>query len=220
METLQKSLREERTKGIIVPRRRWRALMTLVVLLAGTGLFLFLCLLFARSALETQSAMDHLQAPVAQLSDNQAPDYAPVIVVGLFGLVFASMAFWVGLSSLRFVLARRPALVIQREGIWVARAFDPFLNGGDMLAWDEIQRIGLAHRGREIFCVYLKNSLDYSQRHYGRWKRFVLRREIAYHEPILISQAYLNQPLDEVVEQMADLYAQEIDLYGVQLDEL
>jgi hypothetical protein len=60
----------------------------------------------------------------------------------------------------------------------------------------------------------------FSLRHYSRWKRFVLRREIAHNEPVYIAQAYVTQPLDEVMERMASLYAREIDLHGVQLEEL
>lgn len=217
MKTLQDSLHEERSQGIIVPRRRWRALIMLLVWLLGAGVLLMFILLFGLEAIEIQNEQDRL---LATASSGSSQDFVFLLFLGLLGLVFISMSFWICLSSLRFVFTRQPALAITREGIRVARTFDPFLGGGDLISWDEVQRVDLSYNRSEVFCVYLKSSHAYSLRHYGRWKCFVLRREIARSEPICIAQAYAGQPLEDVMEEMARLYAREIELYGLQLEGL
>lgn len=215
MAMLENSLRKERTQGILVPCRRWRALIMLLAWLLGAGVLLLFVLFIGPVAITLLNAQDRLLA-------SDSSDFSEVsgffLFMGLLGLLFISMGFWSCLSALRFACTRRPALAITREGIWIARRFDPFLGGGDAIAWDEIQRIDLSSHGRKVFCIYLNSSREYSLHHYSGWKRFVLRREIAGSEPICIAQAYVGQPLDKVMARMISLYTREIALYGIRLD--
>lgn len=191
--------REERTRGLFVPRKRiWAAIAALGWLLA-----LLAEMLIILSILYTQLLL---------VAFNKSA-ITSILVAIIICLTCALPTGWMIVTMMRQALSRKPVLRVNREGIWIDRLPDPFLLGGDFIAWKQVWKISLSSSGKRL-SVYLKNSSDHAS-HSSRWKRFVTRRDAAVNAPVSVTQAYTSDSLAQVIRQVETLYAQEIALHRI-----
>ena len=193
--------REERTRGLAVPRKRgWAVVAALGWLLALLAeILLVLAIVYAQLLLAAfnRSAV------------------ASILLAVIICLTCVVPTGWMIVTMTRQAATRRPVLRVNREGIWIDRIPDPLLLGGDFIAWKQVWKISLSSSGKRL-SVYLKSSSDHAS-HSSRWKRFVTRRDAAVNAPVSVTQAYAREPLERMVRRMETLYEQEIVLHHIVL---
>lgn len=140
------------------------------------------------------------------------------ILVPFFALMMVVVVFagWVSWSLFSMLLVRGPMLSINREGIVISRM--PTLKGFS-ISWNEIEAI---FTSRSMFYKYLciapKNPDHYLKTHFNAFGRFY-RRANAWliGSPLYFPQVLLDKRLEEVLSQVAYVYANELNYYRVQI---
>lgn len=144
-------------------------------------------------------------------SSFQASDTGSLIII-LAGIALVGWLTWRMVSQL--LLSRNPILVINREGITIAKM--PALSGA-FISWGEIETI-YVHRYLfyKYLCIRPKNTDQYLARFNGL-KQFNMRINSMTGAPINIPQIYLDQPVEEILQRLYHMYASELSYYHVQL---
>ena len=146
----------------------------------------------------------------SQFSDLVA--LAFVLAIALPAIALIGWLTWRMASQLIF--SSKPLMTINREGITVGRM--PMLSGFS-IAWAEI---GAIHSSRYIFYKYLCISPRYPDQFLARfngWERFNRRLNSMIGSPLYVPQIYLGKPVEEIFQQLYDMYANELRYYQVQL---
>lgn len=133
---------------------------------------------------------------------------------------FASLALfgWITWGAWRmvldFVIARKPALFISREGITVNRI--PTLSGF-FISWAEIESISTRRFIYKYFCIRPKNTNAFLAR-FHIVERLLRRGNMLFGiSPLSVSQACLDRSSEEIFYLLYYMYANELNYYRVRL---
>jgi hypothetical protein len=114
----------------------------------------------------------------------------------------------------RLLASGEPTLVITPQGIRVGKLYGPFEM---ILPWEEIEAIYLFVGGVEKQLFIRPTNLAWFLSRFGLLTRFFLRLNSLNGAPITIAQSFLDKPIAEILDQLDDLYAREVEYYHIRL---
>ncbi len=117
-------------------------------------------------------------------------------------------------SIVRALVLHQPALVISSAGIQILA-----LNAGSYsISWPEIGTISEDYDGKfRCFQIHPKNYPQYLSR-LSAFKRFTIRRTARWpNPPLQVPLSDLERPGVEILQQLAQQYARELDYYRISL---
>ncbi len=138
-------------------------------------------------------------------------DLAPLFIIVIPGAVFVG---WISWTLLSILLAHKPMLLINREGIVVSPM--PML-GGFSISWGEIEAIFPSRYIYKYFCIAPKNPDQYLKTHFNGFGRFNRLINARIGSPLYIPQRYLDKRVEEILQQVHYTYASELNYYRVQI---
>ena len=117
-------------------------------------------------------------------------------------------------SVFRGVVLHQPALVITRAGIQILA----LRAGSYSISWPEIGTISEDYYyNHRFFQIHPKNYPQYLSR-LSAFKRFTIRRTARWpNPPLQVPLSDLERPGVEILQQLAQRYARELDYYRISL---
>jgi hypothetical protein len=133
------------------------------------------------------------------------------LALWLPALAFGSWGTW---NMAQFAFKRTPLLIIDRQGITVGQA--P-MNSGFFIPWHEIEAIHAHTFMHKYFCIRPKDTKQFLK-YFNIFERFNRRSNIIIGAPpLIVSQNFLESPIEEVLQQLQVFYAHELDTYHIRL---
>jgi hypothetical protein len=123
-------------------------------------------------------------------------------------------ALWAMRVLARLLTSGAPTLAITHQGIRVGKVFGSF---EIMLPWEEFEAIYLFGGGIEKQMAIRPRNIKRFLSHLGLLTRFYLRLNLLSGAPITIAQSFLEKPIAEILDQVDDRYARELDSYHIRL---
>lgn len=182
---------------IVYPNRR--RVMVWLVLGAVSSFLCFLFFLFLLILMMVTPSVFHDGAAIA-------------LAIFLGGM--AALGIWATWTIASFLSSGEPTLIITGEGIWIGKIYGSF---EILLSWEEIEAIYLFVGGIEKQMFIRPTNLALFLSHFGPLTRFFLRLNSLNGAPITIAQSFLDKPIAEILDQLDDLYAREVDYYHIRL---
>lgn len=117
-------------------------------------------------------------------------------------------------SIFRALVQHQPALIITSAGIQIFA----LSAGRCCISWPEIGTISEDYYyNHRYFQIHPKNYPQYLSR-LSAFKRFMIRRTTSWpNPPLQVPLLYLERPGVEILQQLAQLYARELDYYRISL---
>lgn len=127
---------------------------------------------------------------------------------------FAVMEIWPVRVIANLWASKEPVLVINHEGIRVGKIYSA---ATIFLAWKNVEAIYMLGNGlsKQLYIRPVDVRLFLSQ--YNLLMRFFLRMNLMNGAPIAIAQSLLEKPIEEIVEQLQNLYTEELLTHHIQL---
>jgi hypothetical protein len=139
-------------------------------------------------------------------------DLAPLFLIVIPG---TALVGWMSWTMLSILLAHKPMLLINREGIVVSSM--PLLSGFS-ISWGEIEAIFPSRYSRYKFlCIVPKNPDHYLKTHFNGFGRFYRQSNSRVGSPLYIPQINLAKQVEEILQQVSHTYASEVSYYHVQV---
>jgi hypothetical protein len=114
----------------------------------------------------------------------------------------------------RVLSSGEPMLIITHEGIRVGKVYGSF---EIMLPWQEIEAISLFGGGFEKQLAIRPTNVALFLSHFSLLMRFFLRINLLTGAPIAVVQSLLENPIEEILDQVVLRYEQELESYHIQL---
>ncbi len=116
-------------------------------------------------------------------------------------------------SIVRVLVLHQPALVITSAGIQILASA-----GSYSINWPEIGTISVDYYGKHrCFQIHPKNYPQYLSR-LSAFKRFTIKRTTSWpNPPLQVPLLYLERPGVEILQQLSQQYARELDYYRISL---
>jgi hypothetical protein len=141
------------------------------------------------------------------------PDPLPVAFYACVGIVLPYLLSFMA-SIFRVLVLHQPALVITSAGIQILA----LSVGSYSINWPEIGTISEDYVGKfRCFQIHPKNYPQYLSR-LSAFKRFTIRRTASWpNPPLQVPLRDLERPGVEILQQLAQRYARELDYYRISL---
>lgn len=141
------------------------------------------------------------------------------LLVGVLGLAAIEALGWLGLWTTRLMIhlltSKAPMLTVSPQGIRVGKIYG---TSEIMLPWEDIASIFLRSEGgyRQL-CVRPTNGALFARR-LGMLTRAILRvNRLFSTAPIAVNQSFLDKPIQTILQEIHDTYAQELAMHQVDL---
>lgn len=140
---------------------------------------------------------------------NAAAIFLALLLLGLGGV-----GYWPTRVLADLLTSREPMLVITHQGVRVGKLYGSF---DIVLPWEEIAAIYLHSDGiQKQLCIRPTDVEGFLSR-FSPFMRFFLRINLMNGAPIAINQSFLDQPIREILQQLHQRYAQEVEAHQVLL---
>lgn len=139
-----------------------------------------------------------------------------VVLVSVLAVYLACFALvaWLTWRMAQLLFSHKPVLSINREGITVSRM--PMLSSF-FIPWTEIEAIYAYTFMYKYLCIRPKNAKQFLSR-FNVFERFNrLSNSIFGIPPLIVPQVFLNTPVEEIIQRLYYMYANELNYYHVQL---
>jgi hypothetical protein len=191
----QRHITKAGTPGIVVyPNRRhlmvWIALSGIPTLLHGLGTLGMLLLMIAVPGVRGQSG-------------------AVIVLIVLLGSFFV-LGTWLTRMLVHVTFSGEPILVINQTGIRVGKVYG---SSDIFLPWEDVESVSMSLRPPyKLFCVQPVDNRRFFSR-LSSLTRLTCRLSVLGGPPIAVYQSFLGQPIEEILQQIHERYAHELELH-------